>query len=485
MPGIDLRGQGVHHPGGVLVGQRREHRAGAAGDRLRLQRGGQLARGLRVVADVDQHLHPVAHAGLQAPAQARGGDALGVGVARQRPAQRAQGGDGGGGVGALHRRAQLRQRQLQFGADIAPAPAFGVDRLVEEVAAGAQRIGADRISAAQHAGGRIDLAEHQRFPRPRDAGLFRTDRFAVGAEPVGVVDVHGGDDRHIGIDQVHRIQPAAEADFQHGQVQLGLLEQPQRRQRAVLEVGQRGVAARGLHCREGTHQVGIAGLFAVDAYAFVVAQQVRRGVAAHAPAGGTRDRLDEGDSRALAVGAADGDDVLGRLGQAHARCHGAHPFQAHGDVLGVLALDIGEPFGKGVHVGIFNLSTRGARLLAHHSGATAFALTRESLFFACAKKSNQKKRFNTAEWLVKHTRAPRPTRCALRVRTWPGHFSTAHPCAGEKRRASCAPPLRGFRPCQVPRLTGSRKAKQKRQQKHSNGNGNGNGQTNRIGSGTD
>ncbi|PPT92749.1 hypothetical protein XthCFBP4691_02780 [Xanthomonas theicola] len=57
---------------------------------------------------------------------------------------------------------------------------------------------------------------------------------------------------------------------------------------------------------------------------------------------------------------------------------------------------------------------------------------RDLLFFERPKKSKQKK--------------GRPSRVAPRRArgsraTW--DFSMAHPCASEKRRASCAPPLRG------------------------------------------
>ncbi|WP_369977709.1 hypothetical protein [Xanthomonas bundabergensis] len=73
---------------------------------------------------------------------------------------------------------------------------------------------------------------------------------------------------------------------------------------------------------------------------------------------------------------------------------------------------------------------------------------RESLFFACAKKSNQKK--------------AHPAVCPryARVRAGTRHFSKAHPCACEKRRASCAPPF-GFLPraCATPKGPGKAEAK--------------------------
>jgi len=78
---------------------------------------------------------------------------------------------------------------------------------------------------------------------------------------------------------------------------------------------------------------------------------------------------------------------------------------------------------------------------------------RGSLFFACAKKSNQKKAHPAA----------RPPRYALRVRSPNGHFSMAHPCANEKRRASCAPPF-GYSPDGPDALRGPGRSKAKQQQ---------------------
>src|SRR3546814_5068498 len=59
-----------------------------------------------------------------------------------------------------------------------------------------------------------------------------------------------------------------------------------------------------------------------------------------------RDRLDEGDGRPLAVGAADGDDLPCGARQPHAPGDLAHALQAHVDGPGVLAFDVGEPVGK-------------------------------------------------------------------------------------------------------------------------------------------
>ncbi|MNV49233.1 hypothetical protein D3C71_1411810 [compost metagenome] len=90
-----------------------------------------------------------------------------------------------------------------------------------------------------------------------------------------MVDIDGGDHRHVAIDDVDRIQTPAEADFKHGQIQARLREQLQGGQRAVFEVGQRGIATRVLNGVEGRHQSVIGGVLAIDAHALVVAQQVR------------------------------------------------------------------------------------------------------------------------------------------------------------------------------------------------------------------
>ncbi|WP_434030060.1 hypothetical protein, partial [[Pseudomonas] boreopolis] len=63
--------------------------------------------------------------------------------------------------------------------------------------------------------------------------------------------------------------------------------------------------------------------------------------------------------------------------------------------------------------------------------AKAFAFG-ESLFFACAKKSNQKKRFTAAERLIKHTPPSRPQlRCGSAERV--GFFDGARPLRGRVR----------------------------------------------------
>ena len=136
---------------------------------------------------------------------------------------------------------------------------------------------------------------------------------------------------------------AAQPDLQDRQVEARVREQQQRGQRAELEIGQRDVAARELDTLEGGDQRRVAGIAAVDPHALVVAQQVRRGVGARAQTRSTRDGLDEGDGRTLAIGAAHRGDLSCRTRQRHARGDLAHAIQPHLDRAWVLALDVGQP----------------------------------------------------------------------------------------------------------------------------------------------
>src|SRR6185312_6221538 len=90
-------------------------------------------------------------------------------------------------------------------------------------------------------------------------------------------------------------------------------EDQQGRQCVELEEGQRGVAARAFYPLECRYELGIGDLLPVDADTLVVADEVRGREHAGGNTARTQERLDMGDRRALAVGAADGDDRTRRL----------------------------------------------------------------------------------------------------------------------------------------------------------------------------
>ena len=161
--------------------------------------------------------------------------------------------------------------------------------------------------ASRRAGGSVS-PKIAGLPGAEDARLLVADGFAVAAEECLVVEVHAHDDGGIGIDHVHRVEPPAQAHFEHPRVELRLLEDPERGERAELEVREGRVAARGLDTLEGSHERLIARLLALQAHALVVGEQVRGGVEADAVAGFDEDALEVGAGGPLAVGAADGED---------------------------------------------------------------------------------------------------------------------------------------------------------------------------------
>src|SRR3546814_15602870 len=79
-----------------------------------------------------------------------------------------------------------------------PAPAIGIDPLEEEVVVDAPGRGADRVGVAEYARRRVGFAQHQRLPRPCDAGLLDADQFAVVARPVLVAAGESSAERRVG-----------------------------------------------------------------------------------------------------------------------------------------------------------------------------------------------------------------------------------------------------------------------------------------------
>ncbi len=128
-----------------------------------------------------------------------------------------------------------------------------------------------------------------------------------------MIDVHAGHHRTIRVEHVHRIQPAAQPDFEDGDIHLVRNETLHGGQRAEFEIGERNIAAHLLDLRKRRTQLGITCLLFGDTHPFVVVQQMRRGIAADAVSGGMQDGFQHRAHRALAVGAADDDDGKIRL----------------------------------------------------------------------------------------------------------------------------------------------------------------------------
>ena len=171
----------------------------------------------------------------------------------------------------------------------------------------AQRMCTDAGDFIEQAGGRPGLADDGRASRAEDAGLLDRDRLAGVAEILLVVEIDGGDDGDIGIDQVDRIEAPTQTDLEHGHVEGRLREPLECRQCREFEKGQRDIAAHCIDAPESVDDGLVTGLDTVDDHALIEAEQMRRRVAAHPVPRRSQHRDQEGNGRALAIGAADRD----------------------------------------------------------------------------------------------------------------------------------------------------------------------------------
>ena len=163
-----------------------------------------------------------------------------------------------------------------------------------------------------------------------------------------MIDADAGEHRAIRVHYVHRVEPAAETHFQHRRFDSLAREEPQRRERAVLEIGERDFAARGLHRFERRAERVVARLRARDAHALVVAFEMRRRIEPGLVAARAQHRFQHGAARALAIGARDGDDRAAKL-DTHALVDPRHALQAERDALRMLALDERQPLAERPH----------------------------------------------------------------------------------------------------------------------------------------
>ncbi len=83
------------------------------------------------------------------------------------------------------------------------------------------------------------------------------------------------DRRDIRIDQIGGIEPPAQPNLEYCEFHSRTREQIERRERAKLEVSERGIAAGSIDPFKCANELGIGRLGARDADALVVALQVR------------------------------------------------------------------------------------------------------------------------------------------------------------------------------------------------------------------
>ena len=215
-----------------------------------------------------------------------------------------------------------------------------------EVAAQQPQVGANRFGVRHQRGGRYRVAADGRLAGAENAGFFEADRFARGAEEIGMVDVDAGDDGNIGVDHVDRVEAPAESYFEDRDVGLGAGQQVHDGQRGEFEIRQVDVGAACLDRVEGVNQRRVRRQFAIDPCAFIKVEEMRLDVEADLVARAQQDRLEHGAGRAFAVGTGHHDDRASEP-QAHCLFDGTDTIEAHVDVdFGMARLEQGQPVGQ-------------------------------------------------------------------------------------------------------------------------------------------
>ncbi len=171
-----------------------------------------------------------------------------------------------------------------------------------------------RRLALDHAACLVDLrGDHRRHPRLENAGLLGRDLHDAVAEILDVIERDRSDHgRDRALDDVGRIEPAAKPDFHQQHVGRMPGEQQQPGGRGDLEHRDRRAGVDALAFAERVRELLVGNQHAAartsEPKAFVDAHEIGRGVDMHVASPRFQHRAQEGDGRALAVGAADVND---------------------------------------------------------------------------------------------------------------------------------------------------------------------------------
>ena len=241
-PAVHARDEARDDAGGVLVGERGEHREHAPGGGCAPSHApsSPAACGLWATSttmSTPSRSNACNRPGTRASTMPRAQASRGIARVGS-----AQGGDRGRGVAHLRRRRQPRHRQFQFEPGFAPAPVRGIGIGEQEIAVRADRARADRVGVAQHARRRSSSPStsgfHARampaFSKPMACG--RSPSQSTWSMSTVVTTATSVSTRLT----ASSLPPRPTSSTARSRSRA--LEQPQRRQRAVFEIGQRHFA---------------------------------------------------------------------------------------------------------------------------------------------------------------------------------------------------------------------------------------------------
>jgi hypothetical protein len=196
--------------------------------------------------------------------------------------------------------------------------------------------------------GWIRIGTQRRLSCAKNTRFLKTDAVAIGAQPVGMIKRycrHNGDIRFVGID---RVKPPAQTHLENDGLDTGLSKNLPCGQCAKFKIGQcyvAGLLPRSFDPGKSRTQDLVARRYTVQANAFVIHHEMRRGVAAHLIAGTVDDVFQIGTGRTFAIGATDDDDRA-MLSLPEHVLDQANPVKAQFDAgvpFGVQAFEMGQP----------------------------------------------------------------------------------------------------------------------------------------------
>src|SRR5690606_38378877 len=147
---------------------------------------------------------------------------------------------------------------------------------VVEILAEQPEVGIDLPGIIKQRGWRNGVRTDGRPAGTEDMRFFPTYFFSGIAQILRMVNVHTGDNGAIGIHEVDRVKPPAQAHFHNGDIYALFAEKHQRSQGGVFKVAERCITACVLNDVELLNDGAVASRLAIEAYSFVEVDQMGR-----------------------------------------------------------------------------------------------------------------------------------------------------------------------------------------------------------------